>query len=197
MAESRGRSLSDFVSGVQMREIKDALHHYTVDGPMGQLLDAEEERADTAQTRLDGRVDGRVEFKDVSFDYGTERSDAPPLIQDLNLRVEPGQTAAIVGPTGAGKTTLVNLLMRFYEIDAGRITLDGVDIRRVTRESLRANMAVVFQENMLFNMSIRENIRLGKEGATDEEVEEDALEGPGACSAPPASAGRWMPWTSG
>ena len=81
---------------------------------------------------------------------------------------------AIVGPSGSGKSTLLNLILRLYVPDEGRVTIDGVDIRKVTRESLRQSMAVVFQENMLFNMSIRENIRLGKEGATDEEVEEAA-----------------------
>ena len=139
-----------------------------------ELLDAEEERADTAQTRLDGRVDGRVEFKDVSFDYGTERSDAPPLIQDLNLRVEPGQTAAIVGPTGAGKTTLVNLLMRFYDVDSGAITLDGTDIRDLTRAELRSQIGMVLQDAVLFKGTIMDNIRYGRLDATDEEVIEAA-----------------------
>lgn len=139
-----------------------------------ELLDAEEDHADTAQTRLDGRVDGRVEFKDVSFDYGTERSDAPPLIQDLNLRVEPGQTAAIVGPTGAGKTTLVNLLMRFYDVDSGAITLDGTDIRSLSREALRGQIGMVLQDAVLFKGTIMENIRYGRLDATDEEVIEAA-----------------------
>src|SRR4029077_8802836 len=85
-----------------------------------------------------------------------------------------GKTIAIVGPSGSGKSTLLNLILRLYQPDEGRLTIDGVDVRRVTLESLRRSMAVVFQENMLFNMSIRENIRLGKEGATDEEVEEAA-----------------------
>lgn len=135
-----------------------------------ELLDAEEEHADTAQTRLASRVDGRVDFKDVSFDYGTERSDAPPLIQDLNLRVEPGQTAAIVGPTGAGKTTLVNLLMRFYDVDSGSITLDGTDIRDLSREALRGQIGMVLQDAVLFKGTIMENIRYGRLDATDEEV---------------------------
>ena len=139
-----------------------------------ELLDAEEERADTAQTRLDGSVDGCVEFKDVSFDYGTERSDAPPLIQDLNLRVEPGQTAAIVGPTGAGKTTLVNLLMRFYDVDSGAITLDGTDIRDLSREALRGQIGMVLQDAVLFKGTIMDNIRYGRLDATDEEVIEAA-----------------------
>ena len=85
-----------------------------------------------------------------------------------------GKSIAIVGPSGSGKSTLLNLILRLYQPDEGKVTIDGVDIRKVTRESLRHSMAVVFQENMLFNMSIRENIRLGKEGATDEEVEEAA-----------------------
>jgi len=139
-----------------------------------ELLDAEEERADTAQTRLAGRVDGRVEFKDVSFDYGTERSDAPPLIQDLNLRVEPGQTAAVVGPTGAGKTTLVNLLMRFYDVDSGSITLDGTDIRDLSRGALRGQIGMVLQDAVLFKGTIMDNIRYGRLDATDEEVIEAA-----------------------
>jgi ATP-binding cassette subfamily B protein len=97
-----------------------------------------------------------------------------PVLDNLSLRLDVGKTIAVVGPSGAGKSTLLNLILRLYVPDDGRITIDGVDIRKVTRDSLRGSMAVVFQENMLFNMSIRENIRLGKEGATDKEVEEAA-----------------------
>ena len=96
------------------------------------------------------------------------------MLDNLTLKLDVGKTIAIVGPSGSGKSTLLNLILRLYTPDEGRVTIDGVDIRRVTLESLRGGMAVVFQENMLFNMSIRENIRLGKEGATDEEVEEAA-----------------------
>src|SRR6185437_11732641 len=87
------------------------------------------------------------------------------------LKLDVGKRIAIVGPSGSGKSTLLNLILRLYVPDEGRVTIDGVDTRKVTRESLRSSMAVVFQENMLFNMSIRENIRLGKEDASDEEVE--------------------------
>src|SRR5450755_4535068 len=104
---------------------------------------------------------------DVTFKY--EGSGAP-VLDNFSLKLNVGKTIAIVGPSGSGKSTLLNLILRLYVPDEGRVTIDGVDIRRVTRESLRKSMAVVFQENMLFNMSIRENIRLGKEGATDEEV---------------------------
>lgn len=131
-----------------------------------ELLDAEEETADQAQARMDGRVEGLVEFDDVSFSY----TDAPPLIEHLNLRVEPGQTAAIVGPTGAGKTTLVNLIMRFYDVDAGAITIDGTDIRDMPRAELRSQIGMVLQDAVLFKGTIMENIRYGRLDATDEEV---------------------------
>lgn len=134
-----------------------------------ELLDAEEELADSAQTLMDGRAEGLVEFRDVSFSYTDE-----PLIQDLNLRVEPGQTAAIVGPTGAGKTTLVNLIMRFYDVDSGAITLDGVDIRDCSREELRNQIGMVLQDAVLFKGTIMDNIRYGRLDATDEEVIEAA-----------------------
>jgi ATP-binding cassette subfamily B protein len=113
---------------------------------------------------------------DISFDRVTFRyeSSQQPVLDNLSLRLKVGKTIAIVGPSGSGKSTLLNLILRLYVPDEGRVTIDGVDIKRVTRESLRRHMAVVFQENMLFNMSIRENIRLGKEGATDEEVEQAA-----------------------
>jgi ATP-binding cassette subfamily B protein len=97
-----------------------------------------------------------------------------PVLDNLSLKLNAGKSIAIVGPSGSGKSTLLNLILRLYVPDEGRVTIDGVDIRKVTRESLRRSMAVVFQENMLFNMSIRENIRLGKEGATDKEVEDAA-----------------------
>ncbi|NJJ04710.1 ABC transporter ATP-binding protein [Corynebacterium coyleae] len=131
-----------------------------------ELLDAEEETVDQPQARMDGRVEGLVEFNDVSFSY----TDAPPLIEHLNLRVEPGQTAAIVGPTGAGKTTLVNLIMRFYDVDAGAITIDGTDIRDMPRAELRSQIGMVLQDAVLFKGTIMENIRYGRLDATDEEV---------------------------
>jgi ATP-binding cassette, subfamily B, bacterial len=117
------------------------------------------------------RITNDITFDRVTFQY--ENSQAP-VLDNLSLKLKVGKTIAIVGPSGSGKSTLLNLILRLYVPDEGRVTIDGVDIRRVTRESLRRSMAVVFQENMLFNMSIRENIRLGKEGATDEEVEQAA-----------------------
>ena len=134
-----------------------------------ELLDAEVEPADSSQARMDGRAEGLVEFRDVSFSYTDD-----PLIRDLNLRVEPGQTAAIVGPTGAGKTTLVNLIMRFYDVDSGAITLDGVDIRDYSREDLRGQIGMVLQDAVLFKGTIMDNIRYGRLDATDEEVIEAA-----------------------
>ena len=105
-------------------------------------------------------------FDDVSFRYLPD----VPLIDDMNLVVQPGQTIAIVGPTGAGKTTLVNLLMRFYEIDGGRITVDGVDTREMTRDDLRHTFGMVLQDTWLFHGTIRENIAYGREGATEEQI---------------------------
>ena len=134
-----------------------------------ELLDAEVEPADSTTARMDGRAEGLVEFRDVSFSYTDE-----PLIRDLHLRVEPGQTAAIVGPTGAGKTTLVNLIMRFYDVDSGAITLDGTDIREYSREDLRSQIGMVLQDAVLFKGTIMDNIRYGRLDATDEEVIEAA-----------------------
>src|SRR5580700_6698774 len=117
------------------------------------------------------RITNDISFDRVTFQY--EGSQAP-VLDNLSLKLNVGKSIAIVGPSGSGKSTLLNLILRLYVPDEGRVTIDGVDIRKVTLESLRKSMAVVFQENMLFNMSIRENIRLGKEGATDEEVEQAA-----------------------
>jgi len=109
---------------------------------------------------------GNVRFENVDFSYKEE----DPLIKAINLDVKQGHTIAIVGPTGAGKTTLVNLLMRFYEINAGRITIDRVDIRDIKRGALRSMFGMVLQETWLFNGTILENIAYGREGATEEEV---------------------------
>jgi ATP-binding cassette subfamily B protein len=113
---------------------------------------------------------------DISFDRVTFQYEGAlaPVLNDFSLKLDVGKTIAIVGPSGSGKSTLLNLILRLYVPDEGRVTIDGVDIRKVTLESLRRCMAVVFQENMLFNMSIRENIRLGKPDATDAEVEQAA-----------------------
>ena len=134
-----------------------------------ELLDAEEEVADVEGASTSARPEGLVEFRDVSFSYTDE-----PLIQDLSLRVAPGQTAAIVGPTGAGKTTLVNLIMRFYDVDEGAILIDGHDIRDFTRPHLRSQIGMVLQDAVLFKGTIMENIRYGRLDATDEEVIEAA-----------------------
>jgi ATP-binding cassette subfamily B protein len=117
------------------------------------------------------RITHDITFEHVTFQYEGAQE---PVLDNLSLKLDVGKSIAIVGPSGSGKSTLLNLILRLYVPDEGRVTIDGVDIRKVTRESLRHSMAVVFQENMLFNMSIRENIRLGKEGATDEEVVEAA-----------------------
>ena len=131
-----------------------------------ELLDEPEESADPVPAvPLDAPV-GAVRFEDVSFRYLPEQ----PLIDDQSLDVSAGATVAIVGPTGAGKTTLVNLLMRFYELDAGRITIDGIDTRAVTRDDLRRSFGMVLQDTWLFHGTIRENIAYGRLDATDEEL---------------------------
>jgi ATP-binding cassette subfamily B multidrug efflux pump len=133
-----------------------------------ELLDEHEQSADPEPAAVVRRQDrrGRVEFSRVSFSYAPDR----PLISDLSLVAEPGQTVAIVGPTGAGKTTLVNLILRFYELDGGRITLDGVDISTMRRSDLRSGIGMVLQDTWLFGGTIRDNIAYGKPDATDEEV---------------------------
>ena len=132
------------------------------------LLDAEEVVADPERpATLPEPVRGRVAFEHVAFGYAPEK----PLMHDVNLVAEPGQKVAIVGATGAGKTTLINLLMRFYEVDAGRITLDGVDTRDLTRAGLRRQFGMVLQDAWLFEGTIADNIAYGKLGASREEVE--------------------------
>ncbi|MEE2963090.1 MAG: ABC transporter ATP-binding protein [Acidobacteriota bacterium] len=131
-----------------------------------ELLDAEEEPEESASGALPAVRHGRVVFGEVSFCYDPD----VPLIQNLSLVAEPGHTVAVVGPTGAGKTTLVNLLMRFYDIDAGRITLDGVDITEMRRGDLRGQVGMVLQDTWLFDGTIRENIAYGRPDATDDEV---------------------------
>jgi len=135
-----------------------------------ELLDAPEESEAGAIDVSDRDFRGHVEFDSVSFSYDPNK----PLIQDLSLVADPGQTVAIVGPTGAGKTTLVNLIMRFYDLDAGAIRLDGVDISTMRRQHLRANLGMVLQDTWLFGGSIRDNIAYGNPNATDEDIREAA-----------------------
>ena len=129
------------------------------------VLDAEEQSAE-AEFVASPPVQGRVAFESVSFSYNPDR----PLITDLSLVAEPGTTVAIVGPTGAGKTTLVNLIMRFYELNGGRITLDGRDISLMPRSELRSNIGMVLQDTWLFGGTIRENIAYGNPSATEEQI---------------------------
>jgi ATP-binding cassette subfamily B protein len=131
-----------------------------------ELLDEAEEIGDPAEPAVVDRAAGAVAFEDVSFRYEPER----PLIDDLDLVVEAGRTVAIVGPTGAGKTTLVNLLMRFYEIDGGRITIDGIDIRTLARDDLRRQFGMVLQDTWLFHGTIRENIAYGRLDASEADI---------------------------
>ncbi len=135
-----------------------------------ELLDEDEESSDEQKATLPAEPHGRVAFESVSFRYDEDK----PLIEDLSLAVNPGQVVAIVGPTGAGKTTLVNLIMRFYELDAGRITLDGVDIESLRRSALRSQIGMVLQDTWLFKGTIRENIAYGRPEATEEEILEAA-----------------------
>ena len=131
-----------------------------------ELLDADEQSPDPVPAQSPDRGAGRLQFEHVSFSYDPEK----PLIGDLSLTALPGQTVAIVGPTGAGKTTLVNLIMRFYDPDGGRITLDDVDIAAMTRDDLRSRIGMVLQDTWLFGGTIRDNIAYGRPDATEEEI---------------------------
>src|SRR2546425_7601096 len=128
-----------------------------------ELLDEQEEIPDAAEVPVLAFPKGEVQFQHVTFRYNED----VPLIEDMNIDVKEGQTIAIVGPTGAGKTTLVNLLMRFYELNSGKILIDGVDITQFKRGNLRRVFGMVLQDTWLFNGTIRENIAYGREGATE------------------------------
>lgn len=131
-----------------------------------EILEQPEQIPDPENPAIDEHPEGKVDFDHVSFRYVPEK----PLIEDLSIHVNPGQVVAIVGPTGAGKTTLVNLLMRFYEVDKGVIEVDDIDITKMTRKGLHSQIGMVLQDTWLFKGSIRENIAFGKRGATEEEV---------------------------
>jgi len=131
-----------------------------------QVLDEEEEVPDSPDAKVISFPKGNVRFEHVGFRYEKD----VPLIENMNMEVKPGHTIAIVGPTGAGKTTLVNLLMRFYEINSGKISIDGIDIKDMERSRLRKMFGMVLQDTWLFNGTIRDNIGYGKEGATEEEI---------------------------
>jgi ABC-type multidrug transport system fused ATPase/permease subunit len=135
-----------------------------------EVLDEEEEIPDSADAVALASPKGKVSFENVDFSYKPDE----PLIENMNLVVESGHTVAIVGPTGAGKTTLINLLMRFYEINSGKISVDGIDVRDIKRSELRKMFGMVLQDTWLFNGTIRENIAYGKEGATEEQIVEAA-----------------------
>ncbi|MNW42112.1 putative ABC transporter ATP-binding protein [compost metagenome] len=131
-----------------------------------EILDEEEEKVEVTNPVVLTEAKGNVAFEHVKFGYDANQ----PLIQDMNVNVSPGQTIAIVGPTGAGKTTLINLLMRFYEVTDGAITVDGVNITDMKRGDLRSLFGMVLQDTWLFNGTIRENIAYGRDGATEEEI---------------------------
>lgn len=135
-------------------------------GRIFEFLDESEEVQGMVTTELPEKVKGAVEFDHISFSYNPKN----PLMKDISVRVNPGEMVAIVGPTGAGKTTLVNLLMRFYDVDGGSIKVDGVDIKKITRSDLRKHFGMVLQDAWLYQDTVMENLRFGKLDASDEEV---------------------------
>ena len=150
------------ISGV-VTELQNAL---ACAGRLIELIEEEPQVPDAADAAVLTEVKGHVELKNVAFSYVPEK----PLIENLNLHVKPGERVALVGPTGCGKTTLINLLLRFYDVNKGSISIDGTDIRDYTRESLRGNFGMVLQDTWLKNGTIRENICMGKPEATEEEM---------------------------
>jgi ATP-binding cassette subfamily B protein len=138
-------------------------------GRINEVLDVAPEVQDLPDARpLPDRIQGRVVFQDVSFYYNGNRGET--VLSNLNLTAEPGQTVAILGATGAGKSTLINLIPRFYNASAGKVTIDGVDVRTITQDSLLAHVGIVPQETILFSGTVADNIRYGRPGASDEEV---------------------------
>ena len=150
------------ISGV-VTELQNA---FVCAGRIFELIDEEPQVPDAADARVLEEAQGNVDLKDVYFQYVSEKK----LIQNFNLQVKPGQRVAIVGPTGCGKTTVINLLMRFYDVNSGSIKVDGTDIRDITRGSLRTNYGMVLQETWLRSGTIRDNICMGKPDATEEEI---------------------------
>lgn len=150
------------ISGV-ITELQNA---FTCAGRLFELLEEEEIPADSESSKELKNVDGKLELVDVSFSYDKNKT----LIKDFNLCVKPGQRIAIVGPTGCGKTTLINLLMRFYDIDSGKIILDGFDYRDIKRKALRENFGMVLQDTWLKSGTVRDNIKMGMPNATDKQV---------------------------
>lgn len=150
------------ISGV-ITELQNA---FACAGRVYEFMEEEEQIPEKEAVLLSDQVKGMVEIKNVSFSYDKEK----PLLKHLSLKVKPGQRVAIVGPTGCGKTTLINLLMRFYDVDEGKILIDGVDIQEITRKSLRSCYGMVLQETNLRNATIRDNLLEGKPDATEEEM---------------------------
>lgn len=131
-----------------------------------ELIEQPALKEETGDSCVLGDAQGYVDMQHVAFSYEADKK----LIEDLNLHAEPGQRIAIVGPTGCGKSTLINLLMRFYEVNSGTIKIDSMDTRKITRESLRAGFGMVLQETWLKSSTVRENIAYGKPDATEEEI---------------------------
>lgn len=154
------------ISGV-VTELQNAL---ACAGRLIELIEEEPQKPDAPDARVLADASGRVSLEHVDFSYVPER----PLIEDFSLKVQPGQRVALVGPTGCGKTTMINLLMHFYDVDSGKICVDGTDIRQITRKSLRGNYGMVLQDTWLKSGTIRENICMGRPDASEEEMIEAA-----------------------
>ena len=131
-----------------------------------EILDTKPNIVDASNVTIMPEIKGEVEFENVSFSY----DDNTKVLENVNFKIKPGETIALVGPTGAGKSTIVNLISRFYDVQTGRVLIDGIDVKKVSIESLRQQMGIMTQENFLFTGTIKENIRYGRLEATDEEI---------------------------